>query len=172
MGTQYNTSIILNDLVYHVDFANAKMYPGNGDTITSPLTGLNSSYHLNTGNLYYDTTDKTMYRSTANVGADHFQTDQNVLLGPNFTMHALVKLTATAGTSAQGILTNHNHASYTGAGITARYIATGDMRISCNTGTGSYRPAFKMSMAAVYDRALTDNEIKQNFNAVRGRFGL
>lgn len=38
--------------------------------------------------------------------------------------------------------------------------------------TNSYRPACEISMAAVYNRALADEEIKNNFRMYRGRFGL
>jgi hypothetical protein len=38
--------------------------------------------------------------------------------------------------------------------------------------SNNYRPACSMSMASAYDTFLTDKEIKQNFEAYRGRFGL
>ena len=34
----------------------------------------------------------------------------------------------------------------------------------------NYRPAFELSFASVYDRALSDTEIKQTFNTFKGRF--
>ena len=36
----------------------------------------------------------------------------------------------------------------------------------------SYRPKCKVNYASVYNKSLTDEEIKQNFNATRGRFGI
>ena len=44
-----------------------------------------------------------------------------------------------AQSSANGLLTNHNHADNTGAGITVFYASSTDFRISCNTGTGTGR---------------------------------
>jgi hypothetical protein len=42
-----------------------------------------------------------------------------------------------------------------------------------NIGYGSYgRYQGKLSCIKYYDRSLTDNEIKQNFEALRGRFGI
>jgi hypothetical protein len=39
-------------------------------------------------------------------------------------------------------------------------------------GYGYYRLNGNVSAASVYNRALTDNEVRQNFNALRGRFGV
>jgi hypothetical protein len=47
--------------------------------------------------------------------------------------------TAGNADSANGVLTNHNHADNSGSGITLRYMSANDCRISCNTGNGSSR---------------------------------
>jgi hypothetical protein len=39
-------------------------------------------------------------------------------------------------------------------------------------GYGYYRMQGDLSIASVYNRALTDNEVLQNFNALRGRYGV
>lgn len=45
----------------------------------------------------------------------------------------------TAGSSANGLVSNHSHANNTGFGITVRQISSTDYRISCSTGNGSSR---------------------------------
>ena len=53
--------------------------------------------------------------------------------------------------------------------ITDRPTNTGPIHI----GRYSYRcPAMKMCQFACYNRGLSDNEIQQNYNALKGRFGL
>ena len=39
-------------------------------------------------------------------------------------------------------------------------------------GYGYYRAQGDVPVASVYNRALTDNEVRQNFNAMRGRYGI
>lgn len=239
MAIHYNTSHINQaDLVYHIDFRNPKSYPGSGTNLYGLANTLDSTYNSNSGALVYDPVEKAMVRAAVNSGIDSFRSSSNVILDPSFTMHALVKVSGVHTGTANGVITNHSHIGYTGAGITICGLTTTDFRISCNTGTGaartyntyygatniyniwafltlrfvgtaftlwvnnaidysgtyaqlndsqpidlfnwsttniasnSYRPACKMSMASVYNRALTDDEIKTNFNLYRGRYGL
>lgn len=80
---------------------------------------------------YQRTTINTVSRITSSSG---------VTLDGDFTMACWCYAT-TAGNvdSANGVLTNHNHVDYSGAGITLRYMSATDCRISCNTGNGSKR---------------------------------
>jgi hypothetical protein len=39
-------------------------------------------------------------------------------------------------------------------------------------GYGYFRMQGDLSIASVYNRALTDGEVQQNFNALRGRYGI
>ena len=48
-------------------------------------------------------------------------------------------VSATIGDTANGLITNHNHANNSGVGITVKQASSTDYRISCNTGTGSSR---------------------------------
>jgi hypothetical protein len=237
MAIGYGTSIKKEGLVYHVDFASPQF--NVGVTITSPMTGLDSTYLNNNSKLVYSAANKTVTRNAVNDGTDLYRSNSPILLPSNFTMHTLVKLTDLHNGTANGILTNHSHSGNTGAGITSKHISDTDFRVSCNTGTGgsrtyhsfygstniynrwafltlrftgssftlwvddsidytnnsyaqlnandyidlfnwsttyytngSYRPACSMSMAAVYNRALSDNEIRENFNSLRGRYEL
>jgi len=51
MGITYNTSIVRNGLVLHLDAANRKSYPGTGTTWTD-LSGLNNNGTLTNGVSY------------------------------------------------------------------------------------------------------------------------
>ncbi len=236
MSLGHGANIVIDNMVYYVDFANIKSYNDGETTITGLSNSLDSTYTHNNGKLLYDSSDKTLYRAVVNDGNDLYRSDSTILLGRNFTMQALVKVTDCGTNVANGIITNHNHNIYTGAGINIKYISSSDYRISCNTGTGtertyntyygstniydqwalltlrfinndftlwvngeidytgtytqlngdnyidifnwstgydgssSYRPAFKISMASVYDEALSEEEIAQNYNALKGRF--
>lgn len=50
--------------------------------------------------------------------------------------------------------------------------AAGPNGLCINTGTYPEKSACEVSLILVYNRVLTDAEIIQNFNAVRGRYGL
>jgi hypothetical protein len=237
MATIGGPNIDKKDLVYYIDFLNSKCYSTPGTVISGLGDTVDSTYIYNNGKLIFDPAEGTLYRNAVNDGRDYYKSDTNVLLGSDFTMHAFVKVTGCT-TSANGILTNHNHVTNSGAGITIRRISATDFRISCNTGSGTsrtfysyygvtniyntwafltlrfigssltlwvndnieytgsysqynesntidifnwstayassnnYRPAFRMSMASVYNRALTNEEITQNYNAIKSRFGL
>lgn len=77
-------------------------------------------------------------RGTINDGSDTLRSTEKIHLTGDTTMAAWV-YTTNAGTSANGVVTNHSHGSNTGLGITIKYVDANDFRISCNTGTGSAR---------------------------------
>lgn len=78
-------------------------------------------------------------RLSTNNGGVFLDSEQEILLGDSFTMMCWCYVTADAGTSANGVISNHNHGNSTGAGITLKYMSASDVRISCNTGNGSGR---------------------------------
>lgn len=237
MSLGHGSSIVRDGLVFYVDFANIKSYPGSGTVIAGLVNNLNSTYINNNGVLLYDTVTKSMQRAIHNSGHDLFRSDSNVLLGNNFTFQILAKVWD-AYDIANGMITNHSHADNAGAGITIKRISGTDYRVSCNTGSGTdrtystyygvtniynkwslltlrfigsnftlwvndvmdysgswaqynisqpidlfnwsttyssnynYRPGSAISTASVYNIALSDIEIKQNFNALRGRYSI
>jgi hypothetical protein len=77
-------------------------------------------------------------RNAYGDGTDYLLSNENIFLSSSFTMTCWAYVTA-ASTSANGLVTNHNHSLNSGAGITVKYISANDYRISCNTGTGSGR---------------------------------
>jgi hypothetical protein len=85
-------------------------------------------------------TDASCYQRTKTGTTDYITSDININLNNDFSM-ACWCLATTAGNvnSANGVLTNHNHSTNSGAGITLKYVSATDCRISCNTGNGTSR---------------------------------
>ncbi len=54
----------------------------------------------------------------------------------------------------------------------SRNFNSGNGRISGWRGDGNYRLPMRCASFKVYNRALTADEVRQNFNALRGRFGI
>lgn len=77
-------------------------------------------------------------RTTTETSADHLISEKKVNLTESFTMSCWA-LVAKCTSSANGLVTNHNHGTNIGAGITVKYIDANDYRISCNTGSGTGR---------------------------------
>ena len=77
-------------------------------------------------------------RDTLNSGTDFFRTINKVNFTGDFSFSLWAKV-VDATSSANGLLTHHNHSRNAGAGITVKRISDTDYRISCNTGTGSAR---------------------------------
>lgn len=78
-------------------------------------------------------------RTTINTN-DAIVSSTTINLDNDFSMACWAFVTtAGAQTSANGLITNHNHNTNSGAGITVKYISETDARISCNTGNGSSR---------------------------------
>lgn len=68
----------------------------------------------------------------------YLRSAKKVDLSGNFSMTAWIKVTE-ASTSANGILSNHNHSLNSGSGITIKQVSSSDYRVSMNTGNGSSR---------------------------------
>lgn len=100
--------------------------------------GQDLTYFNNSGKLVpADGKFGTAYqRMGLNDGADYFGTTEDIHLSSSFTMSCWAYVTS-AETSANGLVTNHDYSTNTGAGITVKYISPTDFRISCNTGTGT-----------------------------------
>lgn len=80
------------------------------------------------------------YERTAVGTADCVRSSTTLFLDNDFSMCCWALISEAGHTSsANGIITNHNHNAKAGVGITMRYIAEDDYRMSCNTGTGSSR---------------------------------
>ena len=231
MGIAYNTSIVRDGLVLHLDAANVKSYPGSGDT-WKDLSGngfnatlYNNPSHTN-GKLSFDGVDaygeidagiKTVIENATNftimtfanvkyiqhvdnlVGWGNANTDgtgysrtfgqyanssslrtsyagpilidssnlnQDVCLVSRYDDHVLYSNT-------YGPVTNSNVTDYTGStthtwkGISTSYPVT-------IAKTSYYSRWMEVDIASIqmYNRFLSTQEIQQNFEAHRGRYGI
>ncbi len=114
-------------------------YKLNGDTLDSsgnnrhlyPYNQASSIVQSSSGKIgqCYERTVKT---------SEYLATTENIDLTGSFTMATWAFVTVTEA-SANGLVTNHNHNTNYGAGITVRQISSTDFRISCNTGSGTGR---------------------------------
>lgn len=107
-------------------------------TLESSLGGL--TYQNNGGKLT-PTAGKVgngYRRIGVNDGSDFLQSTNVITLANSFTMACWAFVTG-AGGSANGLVTHHSHADFTGSGINVKRISDDDYRISCNSGTGTDR---------------------------------
>jgi len=138
-----NPRIVKKGLVFYVDAQNPYSEPGTGydwNDITN--NGMNLSYYNTSGGVIVRNTEngiKSYHRSVVGTVTDNFAGSKNILLDGDFTFSVWVKAITSAGTSANGILTNHYHGTNSGSGITLAQRDTDDYRISMNTGTGTAR---------------------------------
>ena len=232
MGLNHGTNIVKDGLIFYMDAANLRSYPGSGTTVTnlknSSITGtMNGTTFssINNGVLDFDGTD------------DYIEIPDNTVLEPaeNITVSCWVNLTNgghingyyvskvhTAGSSASyGIFKKQPYffiqkssgyvnspqygSSIVDAGWThlvgtydgsyARFYVNGIEVGNGTAGSGAidytaekaYIGAFdyytptsqvllpvegKISNVQIYNRALSAQEITQNYNALKSRFGL
>jgi Concanavalin A-like lectin/glucanases superfamily len=221
MSIQYNTSIVRDGLVLHLDAANVKSYPGSG-TVWNDLSGKGNNGTLvngvgystsNNGSLMFDaiddgvsiqssigyTTEVSVFgfiKTTGTPGSGY-----HILCGPTYLEISI----PTAGQIRTGIETSTGRqVSNHGSGLTdgnwhqvgmtfsnnvkKSYIDGNYVGEMTTTGTlinsfanralgvfgigSGYTMKGHISNYSVYSRALSDAEIKQNFEALRGRYGI
>lgn len=94
----------------------------------------------NTTNITTDTSGKigSCYKRATKDNEGRIISSNNILLDGDLSMCCWAKVTD-AGSSANGLVSNHSHSNNTGFGITVKQISSTDYRISCNTGNGSSR---------------------------------
>lgn len=230
MSIAYNTSIVRNGLVLHLDAANRKSYPGSGTNWTD-LSGNGNNGTLingvaystdNNGIMSFDGTNdyvRVPHNPNLSFGSSSFTIDMFFNLNslsnvPRFMQKGLVGNsnaeflfiinssgffsfatnstgTATFSTSPSDwspALSTWHHAAIVKVGTTLSYYRNGeyfyqstvdstmfsgtsDLTIGSTITPGNFLngklPAIKM-----YNRALSAVEIQQNFNALRGRYGI
>ena len=120
-------------LLIWLPFTNGLINQGNDDATFS--------YINNNGKLSNSTDGKlgNCYQRTAAGYADCIRSSKNFNLSEDISMACWARVISDATTSANGLITNHNHVTNSGVGITVKQISSTDYRISCNTGTGSSR---------------------------------
>jgi hypothetical protein len=228
MGIAYNTSIVRNGLVLHLDAANKKSYPGSG-TAWSDMSGLGNNGTLVNGVGYSTDSKGRLSFDGIDDHADFFAPN----LGNTTTVEMFVNLGASyAGKMFFGwlrydVYTPSGHIGYNTAnsdcyGVNASTVTSlglvnkwahyvFEMRSDVsytnnkiyingiqqtlsqilstesagnrnfNSGNGriagwrndlNYKMVMNCSLFRVYNRALTAAEISQNYNALRGRYGI
>ena len=215
MATDYNPSIVTDNIVFCLDAANTKSYPGSGTTWID-MSGKNHDGTLtngptfssdNSGSIVFDgSNDYTAISASGDFSfAGDFTIESwvyptssvvfaNILSTENFDFklqYLAVRIYTTSGSnsSATATLNKWNHILY--------YRRSGTMYTNINgventvtpaafTGDGSSGAEVgrkirssnenfigRISNVKVYkDKALTKSEILQNYNALKGRFGL
>lgn len=237
MGISYNTSIVRNGLVLHLDAANKKSYPGTGTTWTD-LSGLGNNGTLvngvgynssNKGNFTFDgvndfisIANSSSYKvqfpmslgiifkiPTATSRMVSFLTDDTSDFHRGVCVQVLTSLVPSVqygnGTmNAPGGRRNFDGTSTLELNKWYYMVATLANNLSCqiyingvsdstayasgtattlaySTGVGTIgrkndvTTAYSngtISLAQVYNRALSAAEVKQNFEALRGRYGI
>lgn len=216
MGIRYNTSIVRNGLVLHLDAANVKSYPGSG-TVWNDLSGNKRNGTLTNGPTYNsnymsfdgsnDYVDTNVTASTLGI-YDAPYTMEAIFRVPNLTGDKMVFGNNATGTRVgmhHGVRNNtfyfgHYSADASGGTVVANTWYHGcwmwttqspNARIYINTnlvgsadagsflGTTNLRIGMSwayslcdIAYAKIYNRALTTTEIKQNFEALRGRYSI
>lgn len=239
MGIAYNTSIVRDGLVLHLDAANVKSYPGTG-TAWNDLSGNSNNGALTNGPTYSSANNGTIifdgvndYWCTAGPTPTILQGDPSLTVfgffrrtgtisnegswavGSNVTRggicnwcgnaandisidmwgtstfnsgqtYPLNSWVCAAWTKTAGAMTRANCAifvngiKYTGSQLTVQRGESTAPNIN-NAGifvgsidkvSTSYNPAIDIGCIFFYSRVLSDFEILQNFNALRGRYGL
>ena len=229
MGIGYNTSVVRDGLVFYLDAANLKSYPGTGttwfdlknqynSTIVGPSISFNSDNKFfdvagNQTNSYiqlphlalqslsdgYEWTIETVlsidslsgttyFHSVAITGNDNlYLVQKNTVIQPwntvlangsaiNFQQGEIMLLTITHSGSNQYFFKN---GIYFGSWNTANDISTAQAWV-LNQEQDSLLGGFSSSQATgmnvysvkLYDRPLTDEEIKLNYESMRGRYGI
>lgn len=217
MGSHYNPNIVIDGLVFYLDAANLKSYPGTGNTWFD-LSGNNNNGTLTNGptynsannggsivfdgvNDYISVSDNlldlsgdwsfscwakcnndanprifTMITTLDNLSIGYMQTtlspyiriDNTTIQGTtSITRGVWSKLTYQVNAGVREIYINSIKIATSSGGITANamYSAIGG-------GYTGFTFNGTLSIANIYNRALSTTEIKQNFNAHRGRYGI
>jgi hypothetical protein len=127
-------------LSYHIDAAN--QYCVESTTRINDLSQRSNviDYIANYGKItYVDDGLGSYWNRVYNSNADYFRSASKIYLPADFTMSCWVNVHSVHPGTANGILTNHDHATDTGAGICVKDVSGSDFRISCNTGDGTNR---------------------------------
>ena len=89
----------------------------------------------------------------------------------NFLSNVWYNVSATYSSSEKIIYVNGNAVSSTSGGNQLTSVSN-NIRIGADTSSLQYFLNGNIAQVSIYNRALTASEIQQNFNALRGRFGV
>lgn len=213
MGISYNTTVVRNGLVLHLDAANPKSYPGSG-TVWTDLSGNGNNGTLVNGVAYsssdpkcftFDKTNDyvtgsitpfsagaafssvTWFKVTNNVSEQHLT---NLAPTVQFYVKSGQLNTASYGALSGGIVANNTwymavqtrsadgsaaiylNANQVALGTLPSYSASSSYVIGNYVGGGNYWFGGNISVSQIYNRVLSATEVKQNFEALRGRYSI
>lgn len=116
--------------------------PLNGDLNNQGLSNAAFAQYNTTGGLGINNSGKisqNCYERTS-VTNNAYRSNINFSFAEDVSMCCWAYVSNTPGDSANGLITNHNHADGSGFGITVKQVSTSDYRISCSAGkTGDDR---------------------------------
>ena len=199
MGIAYNPRVVTDGLVLALDAGNAKSYPGSGSSITdisgNNITATLSNYTNVTspypGIRLNDTNGRINLSTITNITTvelwfyQHINTGQRYLLdmrtgggggwfyndgvGSNWSSGKMYVNGVDYGAPVWNTMENLTYLKYAQVVMIANTPATDDMnlfsRFSNNESLG-----VTFYSAKVYNRALTAEEIQQNYNATKSRY--
>jgi hypothetical protein len=219
MGIAYNTSVVRNGLVLHLDAANVKSYPGSGTTWTD-LSGNGNNGTLvngvgysaaNKGSLTFDGVNDFVSGSISSISSwtcsiwytsnnisgalvyypFSIATNSGIGFGGTFNSSTINKwyfFDSVTSFSVAGINVNQwYNIVVTKSETTYNFYTNGNVSLSNQTGVNLSISSYNLgrrigtdpwyangsiSNANIYNRALTAAEISQNFEALRGRYGI
>ena len=224
MGLNHGTNIVKDGLVFYVDAANQRSYPGSGTTWTdlkgtADVTLLNGPTFSsdNLGSIVFDGDDDNsqfanVFNATSNsVCAWVYNTalsQDGTVVGLWSGQYILYMDTGGAGdgyrviyvtnagnrptsvdnvnaiqdqwqyvvstftTTAVSLYVDGNHVETT-TGVSSNLNTTSNpIAIGADAPNGIRDWPGKISNVSIYNKALTAQEVKQNYNALKGRFGL
>lgn len=226
MGISYNTSIVRDGLVLHLDAANPKSYPGtgtvwkdlsgngyngtlvNGPTISSgalmmdgvndivtitswPNTSSTTGFYTvemlvkwkqSSSDMFMGFTTYDVYTAGGHLG---FNTGDGDVYGINLSKVNQLGLvgnwahyTFVFNTQVQNneIWINAKNEPLSQQLGTTNLTSTRSFSTQVNIGSwpngNQYAPYLDVSYFRIYNKKLSSSEIKQNFNALRGRYGI
>lgn len=223
MGIAYNTSIVRNGLVLHLDAANKKSYPGTGtawndlsgngniSNLINGVTNSNNSMIFDGTNDYVELQNDIFLESQFTISITFKQTEARTdwvrLIGHsndttnrfwgiwipsnrsnllwqsynnggqytspvvNFELNKTYRIDLTSNGAAKTFYVNGNFLGSTSSGGLIDY-STNVSKIRIGyAGFHTYHKGDVYS-SEIYNRTLTSDEIRKNFEAFRGRYGI
>jgi hypothetical protein len=214
MGIAYNTSIVSDGLVYALDAANSRSYPGTGLTafgLVGPngtLTNGTGFSSANSGSFFFDGTndslDYSSYTPDANtvsiwvnikslqngpivyVGNDVYQSAEwswsFFVYNSNFYFRASTTSQYFIEAPSLNTWINYTLVRNNGSNVSIGYkngVFFGSTADSTTTNpypnmrfglSAGYAANFNLGQIQIYNRALTQQEIRQNYNATKKRY--
>ena len=115
--------------------------------------------------VYQSSNGFEIWAGTDNVIRYNKNPSTGLTSGPGFTLNSWNNIVATSDGTANRLYLNNVNIGSTNGGIFDN--TSGDIRIS---GYGGYMVNGRCSILKMYNRALTNSEIAQNYNATKGRY--